>query len=217
MNLIIERLRTYLRCQRDIFAEDIFRNGLVEGHIQFRLRADGRNWRLPNTDDTAQPEGSTPLLNNQMRPVSSSLFETVYHDDLNEEERRVAMFLDSNDTIQWWHRNVARQQYGIQGWLKNKMYPDFIFAIQQEGTLCSVRVLETKGDHLDNLDTDYKRCVLEVLSEHFSFESVTRRLKIFNFFTKQRLIQDDRLDIQARLILFGDITADLPNWILLQE
>jgi len=209
MNLIIERLRTYLRCQRDIFAEDIFRNGLVEGHIQFRLRADGRNWRMPNTDDTAQPEGSMPLLNNLMRPVSSSLFETVYHDDLNEEERGVALFLDSNDTIQWWHRNVARQQYGIQGWLKNKMYPDFIFAIQQEGTVCSVRVLETKGDHLDNLDTDYKRCVLEVLSEHFSFESVTE--------VGECLIQDDGLDIQARLILFGDIAADLPNWILLQE
>ena len=164
---------------------------------------------MPNTDDTTQPEGSMPLLNNLMRPVSSSLFETVYDGDLNEEERGVALFLDSNDTIQWWHRNVARQQYGIQGWLKNKMYPDFIFAIQQEGTVCSIRVLETKGDHLDNLDTDYKRCVLEVLSEHFSFESVTE--------VGECLIQDDGLDIQARLILFGDIAADLPNWILLQE
>ena len=120
------------------------------------------------------------------------------------------MFLDSNDTIQWWHRNVARQQYGIQGWLKNKMYPDFIFAIQQhEGTICSIRVLETKGDHLDNLDTDYKRCVLEVLSEHFSFERVTE--------IGECLIQDGGLDIQARLILFGDIATELPNWILLQE
>ena len=210
MNLIIERLRVNLNAERDHLAEQIFREGLDNGTIQFRLRADGNNWQMPNTELTNQPNGAIQLLNNQMQPISSSLFETVYQDDLNQEERNVALFLDSDNTIQWWHRNVARRQYGIQGWRRNKMYPDFLFAIQREdGTINSIRILETKGDQLDNLDTAYKRSVMETLTEHFSFEEATD--------VGDCIIQDEDISVDARLIMFGDITADLPNWISEEE
>ena len=86
------------------------------------------------------------------------------------------------------------------------MYPDFLFAIQrQDGAISSIRILETKGDQLDNLDTAYKRAVMETLSEHFSFEAATD--------VGQCIIQDEGISIDARLIMFGDINADLPNWI----
>ena len=65
------------------------------------------------------------------------------------------------------HRNVARTQYGIQGWKKAKIYPDFIFAVHHEGKAKCISVLETKGDQLDNLDTAYKREILSFLSNHF--------------------------------------------------
>ena len=48
-------------------------------------------------------------------------------------------------------------EYGIQGWKKAKIYPDFIFAAQGHGEAKRITVLETKGDQLDNLDTAYKR------------------------------------------------------------
>jgi type III restriction enzyme len=206
MNLVIERLRVNLNAERDHLAERIFREGLDNGTIQFRLRADGNNWQMPHTELTNQPNGAIQLLNNLMQPISSSLFETVYQDDLNQEERNVALFLDSDNTIQWWHRNVARRQYGIQGWRRNKMYPDFLFAIQrQDGTINSIRILETKGNQLDNLDTAYKRSVMETLTEHFSFEEATD--------VGDCIIQDEDISVDARLIMFDDITADLPNWI----
>ena len=90
------------------------------------------------------------------------------------------------------------------------MFPDFLFAIQrQDGTINSIRILETKGDQLDNLDTAYKRSVMETLTEHFSYEGATD--------VGDCIIQDEGISVDARLILFGDITADLPNWISEEE
>lgn len=37
-------------------------------------------------------------------------------------------YLDSQSALIWWHRNVAKSQYGLQGWQHNKVYPDFVFA-----------------------------------------------------------------------------------------
>ena len=86
------------------------------------------------------------------------------------------------------------------------MYPDFLFGIQrQDGAISSIRILETKGDQLDNLDTAYKRSVMETLTEHFSFEAVTD--------VGQCIIQDEEVSVDARLILFGEIAVELPNWI----
>ena len=209
MNLVVERLRVNLNAERDNLAEQIFRDGLDNGTIQFRLRADGKNWQMPHTELTNQPIVAHPLENN-MQPITSSLFESVYQADFNPDEQNVALFLEREETIQWWHRNVARRQYGIQGWRRNKIYPDFLFAIQrQDGTINSIRILETKGDQLDNLDTAYKRSVMESLTEYFSFEEATD--------VGDCIIQDEGIIIDARLIMFGDITADLPNWISEEE
>ena len=209
MNLVIERLRVNLDAERDRLAEQIFREGLDNGTIQFILRADGNNWQMPHTELTNQPAAAFPLLNT-MQPLSSSLFESVYQADLNPDEQSVALFLEREETIKWWHRNVARRQYGIQGWRRNKMYPDFLFTIQrQDGTIKSIRILETKGNQLDNLDTAYKRSVMETLTEHFSYEEATD--------VGDCIIRDEGISVGAKLIMFGDITADLPNWISEEE
>ena len=206
-NLVVEMLRNGLRVERDCRAEIIFRNSLESGTIQFRLRADGANWPMPHNEGTNHPAAAHQLHTNLMQPIANSLFESVYQDDLNGDERHVALMLEGVETIQWWHRNVARQQYGIQGWRRNKMYPDFLFAIQrQDGTINSIRILETKGDQLDNLDTAYKRSVLETLTEHFSFEAEVTD-------AGECIIEDEGISVNARLLMFGNINAELPNWI----
>jgi type III restriction enzyme len=88
-------------------------------------------------------------------PLERSLFAPFYEKELNSEEREVAVYLDGEQALAWWHRNVARTQYGLQGWKKAKIYPDFIFAVQNKGKAKRITVLETKGDQLDNLDTAY--------------------------------------------------------------
>ena len=73
--------------------------------------------------------------------------------------------------MKWWHRNVARADYGLQGWKRGRIYPDFIFATGGNAGKGRVVVLETKGDHLQNPDTDYKRAVLSFLTTSFSWDS----------------------------------------------
>ena len=57
---------------------------------------------------------------------------------------------------------MARSQYGLQGWKKHKVYPDFVFALARGEEEERIVVLETKGDHLDNPDTAYKMKLFDV-------------------------------------------------------
>lgn len=172
-SLIGEELRKGLDAARNERAESLFKAEVEAGRIQFRLRLDGRNWRMPFSIETSEPENARQLLNRAGGPLEKSLFAPVYENELNGDERDVAVYLDGEKTLTWWHRNVARTQYGIQGWKKAKFYPDFIFAVKRDGEARRITVLETKGDQLDNLDTAYKREALSFLSEHFQREETT--------------------------------------------
>lgn len=58
---------------------------------------------------------------------------------------------------------VARQEYALQGWQRNKIYPDFIACLGKKRML----VLETKGLQLaGNEDTEYKRRLMDLLTEY---------------------------------------------------
>ena len=90
-------------------------------------------------------------------------------------ERDVACYLDSQAALQWWHRNVAKAQYGLQGWKRNKVYPDFVFARMHTDGQASLVVLETKGLHLKGSgDTAYKQTLLERLTQAFARQSLNR-------------------------------------------
>jgi type III restriction enzyme len=88
-----------------------------------------------------------------------SLFDYVA-DDLNDYEKSVALYLDKHPEVLWWYRNLIGPQYfSIQGYRRNKIYPDFV--VQQahnKKPVASVVVVESKGKHLKgNEDTTYKR------------------------------------------------------------
>lgn len=172
-SLIVEVLRKGLDEARNARAEALFKAEVEAGRIQFRLRLDGRNWRMPFTVETAEPENARQLVNRAGGPLEKSLFSPIYENEMNGDEREVAVYLDGENALTWWHRNVARTQYGIQGWKKAKIYPDFIFAVHNEGQNTRITVLETKGDQLDNLDTAYKRDALSYLSNHFQWDDAT--------------------------------------------
>lgn len=171
--LIIDELRKGLESERNSRAEALFKSEVSAGRIQFRLRIDGRNWRMPFNIETMEPKNGRQLLNRAGGPLERSLFAPIYENELNGDEQDVAVYLDGEETLTWWHRNVARTQYGIQGWKRARIYPDFIFAVQRQGEAKRIVVLETKGDQLDNLDTAYKRDALAFLSEHFRWDETT--------------------------------------------
>lgn len=204
-SLIVEELRKGLDAARNARAEALFKAEVAAGRIQFRLRLDGRNWRMPFSIETTEPENARQLLNRAGGPLEKSLFAPVYENELNSDERDVAVYLDGEKTLAWWHRNVARTQYGIQGWKKAKIYPDFIFAVQRQGEAKRITVLETKGDQLDNLDTAYKREALTFLSEHFQWDEATPvgELELVN----------NGETVEGTLILMSEWKAKLPAYL----
>lgn len=203
--LIVEELRKGLEAERNARAEARFKAEVAAGNIQFRLRLDGRNWRMPMTIETTEPEDGRQLVNRAGGPLERSLFAPVYESELNGDEQDVAVYLDGEGTVAWWHRNVARSQYGLQGWRKAKIYPDFIFAVEREGKVARITALETKGDQLDNLDTAYKREALAFLSDNFAWDDAAPvgELELVN----------DGVTVQGTLILMSDVKALLPTYL----
>ncbi|MDE0356348.1 MAG: DEAD/DEAH box helicase family protein [Gammaproteobacteria bacterium] len=205
--LVLEEMRTECDRERDRRAEALFKDAVGSGRIQFRLRLDGRNWRMPFQIETTEPPDARQLVAGDGGALEKSLFAPVYEGELNSDERDVAVYLDGEEALTWWHRNVARMQYGIQGWRKSKIYPDFIFAVRTDGKSSRITVLETKGDHLDNLDTAYKREVLAFLSGNFAWDDSIPAGQL-------ELVADGGQTVECALILMSEWRTKLPNLIL---
>ncbi len=68
--------------------------------------------------------------------------------------------MDKHPEVLWWYQNkVGKENFSVQGFRKNRIYPDFVF---QNGKgkkpVARVVVVESKGRHLEgNPDTEYKR------------------------------------------------------------
>ena len=168
---LIERLRVDLETQRTTLAEQVFRGLVKEGCIEFSLRADANNYELPDWIEMELPEHPRSLQRPDGKLVDKSLFEPFYEGVLdNAFETEFACYLDSQAALSWWHRNVARSQYGLQGWKRNKIYPDFVFAKVPQGNRTTLVVMETKGVHLRNEDTTYKQRLLETLTRIYKDE-----------------------------------------------
>ena len=174
-HLVLEVLRSHLIKERDRLAESIFMADVRAGRIQFRLRTDNHNWEIPTETTTLRSPNSQELRRTDGKFIEKNLFEATYKDDLNSYEQNVACYLDGEKALRWWHRNVAQRQYALQGWRKNKVYPDFIFAMNRDDDKERIMILETKGDHLDNPDTRYKQKVLQACADAFTFENVTKQ------------------------------------------
>lgn len=138
--------------------------------------------------------------------MERSLFAPVYEAEFNGDERDVAVHLDGEGAVKWWHRNVARSQYAVQGWRRAKIYPDFIFAARKGDSGTRIMVLETKGDQLDNLDTAYKREVLDFMSQNFAWDDTVPAGTL-------ELVQKNGETVEAALILMSDISTKLPGYL----
>ena len=95
--------------------------------------------------------------------LQRSLFDHV-PDELNSYEKSVALYLDNHPEVLWWYRNLIGPQYfSIQGYRRNKIYPDFVVQKgKSKKPVASVLVVESKGKQLKgNEDTNYKRSVAD--------------------------------------------------------
>jgi len=84
--------------------------------------------------------------------VVTTLPRTLYtaEEDMNGLERDVAWQIANLDNIKWWHRNISRRGFAINGYVT--AYPDII-AMTQRG---KILMIEPKGDHLENAESRVK-------------------------------------------------------------
>ena len=71
-------------------------------------------------------------------------------DGVNEYEFKVVWALSELGNVKWWHRNISRLGFQINGPVH--AYPDIIVMLHSGKIL----MVETKGDHLDNDESKEK-------------------------------------------------------------
>ena len=161
-----EYLKRHLRDRVDKLAEVVFRGKLKAREIEFNLQVDeALNYQLERTIELSLTPEARPMMHPHGDPVQLNLFEQVFEAEFNDLETDFALYLDKQDAIQWWHRIAVKQGYFLQGWRRDRVFPDFIACLQRNETgpqrLC---LFETKGQHLEgNSDTAYKQKLIETL------------------------------------------------------
>ena len=161
-----EVLKHKLRERVESLAETVFREKLNDDRIRFSLETDvSLNYELGKTLDVYVTKNSKPLTRSHATALQFSLFNPVFEAEFNNLEKDFALYLDENRAIQWWHRIAARQGYFLQGWRRDRVYPDFIACVQgSKHGRQRLLIFETKGQQLKgNDDTDYKQKLLKTL------------------------------------------------------
>jgi type III restriction enzyme len=83
------------------------------------------------------------------------------------------------------------------------VYPDFIFAHQKAGKKQRIVVWETKGDQLEgNLDSEYKRKLLDTMTQCFKAEEVVRAGEL-------ELVSEDGTTVICEMVLMSDWKAGI--------
>jgi type III restriction enzyme len=142
--LFSNRLELLKEIKRDIkqqvakLSEQIFRSKLEKGELTLRLIAsdnENLNWELAQTLDVNVSENDQVLRRKDGSELEKSLFEKVYQNGLNNLERETAWYLDRQESVYWWHRIAVNQrEYSLQGWQKQKVYPDLLVCVEQPST-----------------------------------------------------------------------------------
>ena len=197
-------LREHVKSEVEKQAEQVFRRKLEQGEIRFDLETQEPNYRMVDSYEI-QVHSNDRQLERYGEPVQLSLFEKVFEQQFDSElEKKFAYYLDEELALQWWHRVAARQrgEYYVQGWKRGRIYPDFVAMANEIGDVTHVLIFDTKGEHLaGNLDTEYKRKVLETLEGAFNSAG---RMVVRDGPTRQGIFQlvfseQEFLEISARL------------------
>jgi len=166
---IMEHIRVRLSEARDTLARNVFESLLSSGEMRFIVVAEDFGFnRLPKEQKI--PERGRRALRTNGRQFELNLVDDVLEDDLNDLENAVASYMENQEELFFWYRNASRRDYRVQGWKRERIYADFIFALSEKGEgqkdpYSRVYVVETKGAHLKNEDTDYKESVFKRCTE----------------------------------------------------
>jgi type III restriction enzyme len=162
---IVEFIKKHLENERDRLGELVFRKLIKDDELFFFLLTGKGSYALPTRIKVFSSKG---LIRQNHSLLEKSLLDYIPEEEFNTLEKSVALCLDEQEKLLFWYRNISRRNYFIQGWKKHKIFPDFITAKEnkrKKNNLGDVFVLETKGLHLMNEDTNYKKRVFNICNE----------------------------------------------------
>ncbi|MBB3872920.1 DEAD/DEAH box helicase [Brevundimonas mediterranea] len=176
---IVSSIRVELGGKVEAAARAIFMTKLDAGIIAFRLTGSAVDWEMPLTFETSfRPRVDRWLTDDHGDKVGRTLFvDGVKDGELNGFETDVALYLDGKDALAWWWRLTSRGAWGLQGWRRNRIYPDFLVRFAGDGR--NLMVLETKGKQLDNDDTRFKRELMDALQAAYR-QPITGEVELFD-------------------------------------
>ncbi len=152
--------------ERNRLAREVFTELINAKKLRFLLLQDDAGYRLPSR--VSMRKGARKLVREDNSPLQLSLFAQVAEEGLNREEQSVAWYFEKQAQLLWWYRNLARQDYRLQCWRKQGIYPDFVVSrtsTMDKTDFDKVYVVESKGIHLKNDDTDYKKQVFKLCNK----------------------------------------------------
>lgn len=182
---LINHISRDLQEQLEHATEAIFRAKVKSGDIVFKLLAaplDEFNFEFHEFFKIHVTSGDdkAPLLHDIGTPLKRSLYETAFKKQVNGFEKDVALYLDGKEAVTWWWRIAARREWGLQGWMKNKVYPDFLIHLDAAKDVARFLVLETKGKHLEgSADTEFKQKFFELLETAYAAGKEAGDIELF--------------------------------------
>ncbi len=195
-----EVLRRRVKEDIDAKAEAVFHSKVKRDEIRFQLETGERlNYELGRSFEVFASKEERILQGEHASQIQRSLFEPLFESGFNGLEKDFALYLEKSNAIYWWHRVAARQDYYLQGWRRQRVYPDFVACRKDDGKLL---ILETKGIHLKGSDdTGYKKKLLETLEEAYSTASERGQMRIGKPSATFRMMFEERWKGQVSELL----------------
>ncbi len=197
---LVEHIKRDVQKQVEAAAERVFRDKVKSGDIVFKLLGaplDDLNFNFQEIlkFHIASGDDEAPLLRTMGTPLERSLYETAFKRNVNGFEKDVALYLDDDDAVTWWWRIAARRDWGLQGWMRNRVYPDFLIHLDAARDTARLLVLETKGKHLEGSeDTEFKTKFFDLLELAYTLGYEAGEVELFadapNAMRFRILIQD---------------------------
>jgi type III restriction enzyme len=164
--LVIDSIRSCLVKEKDQLAKEVFLGMLKRGEMRLAVIAEkGLGYGLP--DKVTYPDAGSEMRRRDGEALEKSLMDYVRREDVNGLEQKVAWYLDEQKRMFFWYRNRVKEDYGVQGWRRHKVYPDFIYtSARRDGAVEKIFLIETKGEHLlGSEDTNYKKALFELCNQ----------------------------------------------------
>jgi type III restriction enzyme len=159
------KCREFIETETDRLAEAAFDRMFEKGELCFYLECVECRFEIPSSIEI---RSVGRLRHADDSEVAKSLFDYAERAGFNQYEAEVALVLDRHPEVLWWYQNkVGKENFAIQGFRKNRIFPDFVVQnSKDQKPVARVVVVETKGKHLmGNLDTEYKRKIAQCFSD----------------------------------------------------